>query len=186
MLVSENTQPNLEQFNNLVSLVSLNQRKIKEDNTTTALFNTVNCLKILGDSAASHEMILTEVTNKVNALQGDVTTLKADVTTLKADVGTLKADVGTLKADVGTLKADVTTLKADVGTLKADVGTLKADVGTLKADVTTLKADVETLKEDMSKMNKNMIEKFDSIPQIIQSTIKESLSKVSITITMIE
>ena len=158
MLVSENTQPNLEQFNSLVNLVSLNQRKIKEDNTTTALFNTVNCLKILGDSAASHEMILTEVKNKVNALQSDVTTLKADV---------------------GTLKADVTTLKADVTTLKADFGTLKADVGTLKADV-------ETLKEDMSKMNKNMIEKFDSIPQIIQSTIKESLSKVSITITMIE
>jgi len=172
MLVSENTQPNLEQFNSLVNLVSLNQRKIKEDNTTTALFNTVNCLKILGDSAASHEMILTEVKNKVNALQ-------SDVTTLKADVGTLKADVTTLKADVTTLKADVTTLKADFGTLKADFGTLKADVGTLKADV-------ETLKEDMSKMNKNMIEKFDSIPQIIQSTIKESLSKVSITITMIE
>jgi chromosome segregation ATPase len=92
-----------------------------------------------GSSGGGSQKPLTvvELTQRVQALEGEKTTL----TTERDD---LKAKVGTLEAEKATLTTERDDLKAKVGTLEGEKATLTTDLATANSDKTKLTTDLAT------------------------------------------
>ncbi|MBR2022520.1 MAG: hypothetical protein IJ997_02390 [Mycoplasmataceae bacterium] len=90
----------------------------------------------------------TNINNRLDNIEQDVSELKQEVSILKEDVNELKQEVSILKEDVNELKQDVSILKEDVNELKQDVSILKQDVSELKQDVNKIK-NTPTMKKEL-------------------------------------
>ena len=88
-----------------------------------------------------------ELSARIDNLEGQISSLQSELSNVKADVSTIKGQIATLQSDVNDLKGRLADVEAQIATLSAEVDTIKSDLAALTTRVDELEGNVNKLIE---------------------------------------
>ncbi|MBR2775706.1 MAG: DUF1664 domain-containing protein [Prevotella sp.] len=86
-----------------------------------------------------------ELSARIDNLEGQISSLQSELSNVKADVSTIKGQIATLQSDVNDLKGRLAAVETQIATLSAEVDTIKSDLAALTERVDGIEDNVNKL-----------------------------------------
>lgn len=96
---------------------------------------------------------LKDQSDKIVAVNNNISTINSNVTTLRNDVTTTQGDISELQTATSGLRPDLTTAQGNIATNTENIGQLQTDTTGLRNDLTTAQGNITTITNDIKKLN---------------------------------
>jgi hypothetical protein len=93
------------------------------------------------------------VNNNISTINSNVTTLRNNLTTTQGDVSTNSNNISELQTATSGLRTDLTTAQGSIATNTENIGQLQTDTTGLRNDLTTAQGNITTNTNDIKKLN---------------------------------
>lgn len=93
------------------------------------------------------------VNNNISTINSNVTTLRNDLTATQGDVATNSNNISKLQTATSGLRTDLTTAQGNIATNTKNIGQLQTDTTGLRKDLTTAQGNITTNTNDIKKLN---------------------------------
>lgn len=96
---------------------------------------------------------LKDQSDKIVAVNNNISTINSNVTTLRNDLTTTQGDVSTNSNNISELQTVTSGLRTDLTTAQGNIGQLQTDTTGLRNDLTTAQGNITTNTNDIEKLN---------------------------------